>query len=269
MTNPLDYVKTPKPYPEAAVFSPSKFSMFIDKPHQWYREQVLEEEGFTGNTSSVIGTIVHYIAEMVAKDEVVDKEAINAYIDSKEPSEDYNPKKVKECYPEMAKVLVNQYVLKNKHNYLGVETKLFAELTDDCFIGGTCDVLEGTVEDTTIVDYKTYSSTRKPTVIPSYYKYQLLVYAALATTEGYQVSRIKLVYVNSPIVGAISEKTGKQLKSYPSEITTLTETLTPEDMEFIESMLYLAVDSCKAAIEYPELRHVIFHDPRLKIEETK
>lgn len=265
MANPLDYVKTPKPYPKAVVFSPSRFADFISHPHRWYRTEILGEEGFTGNTSSVIGTIVHYIAEMVAKDEAVDKEAIEAYIDSKEPSEDYDPDKVRECYPEMAEALINQYVLENKHNYLGVETKLFAELTDDCFIGGTCDILEGTMEDTTLVDYKTYSGTRKPAVIPSYYKYQLLVYAALALSEGYKVNRIKLVYVNRPIVGAISEKTGKQLKSYPSEVTVLTETLTSEDMEFIESMLYLAVDSCKAAIKYPELRHVIFHDSRLRI----
>jgi phenylpyruvate tautomerase PptA (4-oxalocrotonate tautomerase family) len=266
MANILDYVKTPKPYPEAVVFSPSKFSMFIDKPHQWYREQILEEQGFAGNTSSVIGTIVHYIAEMVAKDKPIDKEQINAYIDAKEVSEDYNPDTVRECYPEMAEALINGYVMERKSNFINTELNLFSELYSDYFLGGTLDVLEGSVDDAMITDYKTYNSKTKPRSIPSYYKYQLLVYVALCLAVGIKVNRIRLVYVNRPIVGEISEKTGKQLKSYPSEVTVLTEEVTEEDKEFIQSMLHLAVDSCDAAKEYPELTHIIFHDMRLKKE---
>lgn len=265
----LTYTKTPPPVEGATVFSPSQFSSFIEKPYKWYREQILGEAGFTGNTSSVIGTIVHAIAAAVARGEEVDKDAIESYISDKEVSEDYNPDIVRECYPEMAEALINGYVLQNKNNYLNVEMRLSSELTDGYFVGGTLDVLEGTEADAVLTDYKTYSSTRKPSTIPQYYKYQLLVYAVMALSNGFNVRRIRLVYVNRPIVGAISEKTGKQLKSYPSEVTVLTEELTEDDLDFIESLMYLAVDSCQASKKYPELRHVIWHDPRLKITKTQ
>ncbi len=266
MTNKLDYVKTPKPYPEATVFSPSQFSKFIEKPYQWYREQVLGEAGFTGNTSSVIGTIVHYIAECVANDEPVDKVEIERYIEAQEVSETYDPNVVRSCYPEMAAALVNGYVLENRNNFLAKEIQLIADLGDDYFLGGTIDIIEGSAEDAMISDYKTYSSATKPKTIPSHYKYQLLIYAAMAIANNYNVTRIRLVYVSRPIVGEISPKTGKQFKSYPSEVTVLTEVLTDTDMEFIKSMLYLCVDSLEATKKYPELTHIIFHDPRLKIE---
>jgi len=264
MPNKLDYVKTPKPNESATVFSPSQFSKFIDKPHNWYREQILEEEGFTGNTSSVIGTIVHYIAETVAKGLSVDKEEIARYIAAKEPSEDYDPVVVEAMYPTMAEALVNGYVLENKNNYHATEESLITEIDKNCFLGGTIDVIQGSLQDAMIVDYKTYNNKIKPKAIPNYYKYQLLCYAAMAKANGYNVTRIRLVYVNRPIEGAISEKTGKRLKSYPSEVTVLTEELTEDDMKFIKSMLYLAVDSLEAAKDHPELVHVIFHDPRLK-----
>ena len=266
MTNKLDYVKTPKPYEEAIVFSPSQFAKFIEKPYQWYREQVLGEDGFTGNTSSVIGTIVHYIAECVANDEPVDKAEIERYIDAQEVSETYNPDMVRMYYPEMAEALVNGYVLENKNNFLAKELQLTADLGNDYFIGGTIDVVEGSAEDAMITDYKTYSSATKPKTIPNHYKYQLLIYAAMAIANNYNVTRIRLVYVSRGIVGEISPKTGKQFKSYPSEVTVLTETLTDEDMKFIQSMLYLCVDSLEATKKHPELTHVIWHDPRLETE---
>lgn len=246
-------------------FSPSQFAGFINGPvHKWYREQVLGEEGFTYSTSTVIGTIVHGIAAAVALGEEVDKEGIESYINDFEINEDYEPDKVRACYPEMAEALVNDYVLNN--NFLSVEESCLHDMNGGYFVGGTTDRLEGpeSKKDTLIVDYKTYSSSTKPKKIPSYYKYQLLVYAAVLRANGHNVTRIRLVYVNRPIVGEISPKTGKQFKSYPSEVTELTENLTEEDFDFIEGMLNLAADSLEASKEHPELVHVIFHDPRLK-----
>lgn len=263
--NKLDYVKTPKPYPEATVFSPSQFAKFINKPYVWYREQVLGESGFTGNTASVIGTIVHYIAEMVATDQEVDKVEINRYIDSKEPSDDYDPDIVREAYPEMAKVLINEYVLENVDNYLATELQLHTKIRDDYYVGGTIDVVEGSKDDALVNDYKTYSGKTKPKVIPNDYKYQLLIYAAILIGNGYNVTRIRLTYISRAIVGEFSEKTGKQFKSYPSELTVLTEVLTDDDMNFIYSMLNLCVDSLEVTKKHPELTHVIWHDARLKV----
>lgn len=262
--NPLAYKPTLAPYGAKFKISPSSFSKFIEKPHQWYRDEVLKENPFAYNTSTVIGTVVHYIAHMVAEKKEVNKKAIKLYIDSFEANDVYNPDTVRQHYIMMAETLVNDYVLKNP--MLEVETQHITELVDGYYAGGTVDRLEGSKEDCMVVDYKTYSSPTKPKVIPNYYKYQLLVYAYILSFLGYNVTRIRLVYVSRYIDGGISEKTGKPLKSYPTEITVLTENITNEDLAFIESLLELCVDSLKAAEKYPELTHVIFHDQRLKQE---
>jgi len=265
MTNPLVYV--PATVPDNAVFkiSPSAFSKFIQTPHSWYRSEVLKEDPFTHNTSTVIGTIVHYCAEMVSKEQEVNKKIIEEYIDSLDIHDDYDPDVVRHQYPLMAECLVNYYVL--EHEMLEAETQHVVELVDDYYAGGTLDRIEGIKSDCMIVDYKTYNSKTKPKSIPIYYKYQLLVYGYILKSKGYNPTRIRLAYVNRHIDGGISEKTGKPLKSYPPEVTILTETVTDEDFDFIEGLLELCVDSLKATKKHPELTHIIWHDPRLRTGE--
>lgn len=267
MTNPLEYEKTPTPEGAVMNFSPSKFSQFVEKVHIWYQEQVLGESGFEYNTSSVLGTCVHYCAEMVAKEEPVDKKVIEEYIGSKPAKEDYDPEIVRQHYVAMAEELVNSYVLTNR--FLEVEGQYQVEIKDGYYAGGKIDALQGTKLDCMVTDYKSYNSKTKPKSIPSYYRYQLMVYSWILKKLGYNPTRIRLVFVNRPIDGGLSPKTGKPLKSYPSEVTVLTEVLDESDFEFIESLLHLAVDSVKAYKAYPELAHVIWHDPRLKEEEKE
>ncbi len=260
--NPLDYVSTPLPENCHFKFSPSSFANFINSPHNWYRTEVLGEEGFSHNTSSVIGTCVHYCAQQVANGEDVDQKAIEDYISSHKVTDDYDPEIARKHWQAMAERLVNDYVLEN--DYLGIEIPLAAEVSKGYAAAGTADALHGTEEDTMISDYKTYHSKTKPRVIPMNYRYQLLVYAWLAKKNGYNPTRIRLIYVNRHIEGEISEKTNKRMKSYPPEVTVITETIAQEDLDFIESLLDLAVDTVEAGKAHPELLHVIFHDPRLK-----
>ena len=264
MNEPLGY--TDIVLPEKAVFkvSPSQFSKFITEPHNWYREQVLKEKGFTHNTSSVLGTVVHYCAEMASTNNPVDKEAIEKYVYGHAPNDEFDPDVVMHNYPAMAMCLVNDYVMRNKDYYLSVESQHFAEIRDGYYAGGSIDVIQGDKSDAMIVDYKTFSSKTMPKAIPSYYKHQLLTYAYILKKNGYNVSRIRLVYVNRNIDGGYSEKTGKPFKSYPPVVTELTECIDDGDMEFITSCLELCVDTLQATKKHPELTHVLWHDRRLK-----
>ncbi len=264
MTNPLAYTSPELPEGAKRKISPSAFAKFVTAPHNWYRSEILKENVFTHNTSSVIGTIVHYCAEKVSKNEMVDKKAIEEYIDSLEINDDYDPDIVRHQYPLMAEELVNSYVL--GRDMFEAETQHMIDIGDGYYAGGTLDRLEGDKKDTLIVDYKTYHSKTKPKVIPANYKYQLLTYAAILRNKGYNPTRIRLVYINRYIDGGISEKTGKPLKSYPPEVTILTEVITDEDLEFIESLMELCIDSLEATEKYPELTAIIWHDPRLKVQ---
>ena len=261
-TTELDYVSTPLPEGGVFKFSPSSFPKFVERPHQWFREEVMGEDKFTYNTASVLGTIVHYCAEKVAKEEEVDTEEIERYISKHASNDDYDPQVVRDQYTNMAERLVNDYVLE-RPAFLEIESQVHAEIKNGFYAAGTFDVIEGVKDDCMITDYKSYSSKTKPRTIPQHYKYQILVYAWILTQQGYNVNRVRLVYINRHIEGEISEKTGKRMKSYPPEVTVLTETIEQSDLDFIEGLLHLAVDSCLASDKHPELRHVIWHDPRL------
>jgi hypothetical protein len=264
-TTELDYVSTPIPADGIFKISPSSFAKFVERPHAWYREEVLGEDQFTYNTSSVLGTIVHYCAKCVASNTDVDIDEIERYISKHDVNADYDPAMVRSQYTNMAERLVNDYVLERMNGFMEVETSHRAEIKNNFYAAGTIDVLEGTKGDCMITDYKSYSSKTKPRAIPQNYKYQLLVYAWILDKSGYFVNRIRLVYINRDIEGDISEKTGKRMKSYPPEVTVLTESIQPADIDFIEGLLNLAVDSYQASEKHPELRHVIWHDPRLVI----
>ena len=99
------------------------------------------------------------------------------------------------------------------------------------------------------------------------YKYQLLIYAYILNKMGYVVDRIRLVYINRYIDGGISEKTGKPLKSYAPEVTELTETITADDMDFIESLMNLCIETTELAIQKPELAYMLFRDYRLRLKD--
>jgi len=260
MSNPLEY----NAGPDDGTFriNASSFSTFMDRPWQWYREKVLGEDGFEGNESSIIGTICHYCAELKAKGLEPNRVTIDEYIDlqkAKLPELDANI--IREAWPPMAMTLVNDYVLPNTNNMHEVEPYCTLDLGDDIVAGGSIDRVENVGNGTfRIVDYKTYNSKVKPKVIPMYYKYQLLIYAAAYGN----VSEIRLVYINRPIDGGVSEKTGKPLKSYPSEVTVLTEQITQEDIDFIKGLLNLCKDTLLVSREHPELNYILWRDPRLK-----
>jgi len=263
----LDYNNGKGELPEGALrISASQFNGFMSYPHSWYRENILGEDGFKGNTASVIGTCVHYIAECVGKDKTPKVSEIEQYIENHSNIIEYPDVDVHEVraqYKMMGEVLVNQYVLPNKP--YRVEEFVSMELYPGVFPSGSCDAVDGTDSSACIVDYKTYSSKTKPKSIPLHYKYQLLIYAYIYESMGVNVDRIRLVYVNRNIDGGVSEKTGKPLKSYAPEVTVLTETITQEDLDFIESVLCLCSETYLKAKEDPSLVHLLYKDMRLKV----
>lgn len=263
--NPLDYVSAAVPEGCKLKISPSSFGTFIERPWAWFREQVQGIGGFEYSTSSVIGTIVHYVAETVGSGKEVNKKHIEDYIEKHEENDDYSKEIVRLQWPQMATVLVNDYVLPNNANMLAVEMQVAAELVKGIFPAGTLDLLEGTKEDCMLVDYKSYHSKTKPKAITSLYRYQLCVYVWILRKMGYNVTRIRLVFINRNIDGGISEKTNKPLKSYPPEVTVLTESVNEEDVAFVEGHLNLCAETVEASNKYPELRHIIWHDMRAKL----
>jgi len=254
----LDYDSGIDKLPDGVFkISPSSFSRFMDRPHEWYREHVLGEGGFEGNTASVIGTLVHYVAEQVARGNTPDNGEMAQYVANHKDNEDVDSSTVLTDYVPMAERLVNDYVLPNMPE--AVEEFIQLDLGDGVYAAGSVDARDNGM----VIDYKSYNSKSKPKSIPMHYRYQLLIYAYIYTKTGIPIDRIRLVYINRNIVGAISEVTGKQLKSYPPEVTVLTESITKDDLDFIESVLTLCKDTYLKAKEDPSLVHLLYKDMRL------
>ena len=118
--------------------------------------------------------------------------------------------------------------------------------------------------DGVLIDYKTTSNLNPPEEIPSYYRYQLLAYAYMYNKMGIPINRIRIVWITNNVVGRISEKTGKPMKDYPATVGVCTETITNEDLDFIESIFKLICETVEAYQANPSLAYLLFKDYRLK-----
>lgn len=116
----------------------------------------------------------------------------------------------------------------------------------------------------TIVDYKTTSSKSPPNKISRPYWFQQMTYAYIARKHGYEINRIRLVFVTTNEMNRYSEKTGKKLKDYPSQVSIVNHEITDLDMEIIENTLKLIAESVTLWNTKPELRYILAQDRRLK-----
>lgn len=241
---------------DAFRISPSQISRFFDNTTDWFREFLLGEEGFTGNTNTALGNCVHAAAEMYVKEGVVHYDQIENYISNLKG--EYDTSYIRSQYRGMIDVLLSGYL----RNNMPQEAELFmaTEMANNIYAAGTIDSLIGD----TIVDYKTTSAKTPPNKISRSYWFQQLTYAYIARKNGYTVNRVRLVYVTTNEMDRYSEKTGKRLKDYPSVVSIINYEITDQDMEIIENTLKLITETVQLWESNPELRHIIAQDMRLK-----
>lgn len=260
----LDYVSGTSILPSTAKFkiSPSAINNFFAKPHDWFRSEVLGEDTFLGNTASVLGTIVHFCAEEYTKKQTVDVEEIEKFL-SEIDNPDVNIDYVKNQWKPMAQALIDN--IRAQGLPQRSEEMIKNEIIPDYFVAGSCDAVLGDC----VVDYKTTSQLTPPTAIPPYYRYQLLAYAYMYNKIGIPINRIRIKWITNNAVGRISEKTGKPMKDYPATVADCTETITNEDMDFIESILKLICETVAYYKANPSLAYILFRDYRLKESDGK
>lgn len=244
--------------------SPSQISKFFDSTSEWYRTMLMDESGFMGNTATHLGNCVHAYAEMYAKWQV-DLSAIDTYINSIDDPE-VDKQLIRDQYPIMTQTLHDQFLV--KHSFKSAISELFVvqEVMPNVVVGGSIDSYDPATA--TIRDWKTMGSldkARVPKSFPRAYYFQQLIYAWALRKQGKPVNRVQLVFVTRANVGRFNDK-GKPLKDYPSEVHTLTELITEENMAFIESILKLVAESVTLWKTNPEYRHILAQDWRLRQE---
>jgi len=140
----IDYYDGKNELPEGAFrISASSFSTFVSRPWQYYKENVLGLGGFNGNTSSVIGSVVHFCAEQKAQGKEPDINEINQYIENQSDNIDVDKSIVADNWKPMAMELVNSYVLPSINQYTTVEEFVTYDLGDGIYAGGSIDAIQG------------------------------------------------------------------------------------------------------------------------------
>ena len=233
--------------------SPSSIGKFFDNPVLWFRENALGEKNFIASTSTVLGSIVHNLAETYVTKEPQSREECNAYIDQMaKESPDVDPDEVKTYYPGMASLLINDYVKDNLPTK--VEEAIYTEVKDGIYIGGSCDAFYHSPDKTNgmVLDYKTAGKKPNTETIPFGYKIQALAYAKCYEAQGYTVDRIRIVYCVRPT------------KTLPERLFVVTQQITEEDWELIDNTLELMADSILYSQEHPETIPLIFKSQKLK-----
>lgn len=235
--------------------SPSKIAQFFEYPSVWYKEEVLKQkQAFEGNTATTLGTICHKIYENVTEGIPINRDTIDEALEAFNtamPHLNLDLQDIRNCYPEISRLVVNEYILPTKAKGIRVksEVSLVGKVMNGIYIGGTCDRIEGDC----IVDFKTVGSKPNEETIPFNYRIQLLAYAVAARLNGYEINRIRIVYGVKP------------LKTIPARKFEVTKMIDYEDEKLISDTLKLIGESVLKVRECPELTHLIFKSMDLKV----
>ena len=234
--------------------SPSQAADFFSSTRQWYGQTLLDEAGFEGSDSTILGTIVHYFAEQASLKVKPDnpEQLVTEYLAEQKPE---NADEILSLWKDMANELIKGCIL-GQPKPLATELFMYHKLLPGIYVGGTTDAIidlgNGAVS---IRDYKTAAT--KPTGISYGYRLQAHIYAFLATKLGYNVEQIELQYVIRPT------------KTLPCRHFTFTEPFTKEHLDIITDQLQLMADSIDFWNKHPEHRYILAQDFRLKEQPKK
>lgn len=256
MSKIFEYTKPNVPDDCKYIISPSQIYKFFDYPKIWYQENYLQQEQeFKGSTSTVIGTICHYIYEQYVKKNEITRDKISKELReyfSNNPNPDVNIEEVENIYPEVAKRVMNDYVIPSGKTLgnaiLKTEVPVYAKVKDSVYIAGTVDRIEGTI----VVDYKNVSTKPNESVIPFQYKIQLYSYAYTLRKLGYEIDRIRIVYGIRPT------------KTIGARCIIVTEQLDYQSDKLTKDTLELIADSILTVEKNPHLAYLIFKSMDLK-----
>lgn len=259
--------------------SPSSASGFFGYRSSWFTQQFLEENKFLGSNASVRGTALHWLAFCYQNTKQItdsDIQELDDYIDIQvnDQSIDISEPLVKADLDNMWDLLRTWI---DNHPLDSAEEYITTELSPSVVLSGQVDYIRTSTEDIitdqsmnlgggTIIpagslivgDYKSTGSKLMPKS-PSYdHIFQAQVYATILQLEGTNVDAIEINYIKGNVPGAISEKTGKTGKAYPTEQKTFTIPFTRDDFEKKHGQMMNISDTMNHFFSHPELSHILF-----------
>lgn len=231
--------------------SPSSIADFFSHPRQWWGTNFLNEPGFTGNTNSTLGTIIHYFAALAGLKQPVPSspdQIVEDYLASL--TIDIDRDEIRSLWRDMSNTLIKGCI--NGTSFHSVEQFFYHKILPGIYVAGTADAVRPTGNGFyTIRDYK--SASIKPSSFPYHYRMQLHTYAYLLTKQGIPIDTVELCYVTRPT------------KTLPSRHFHMSEPFTSDDLAKIESQLFTIAKSIELWQSSPDLHWALAQDSRLML----
>ena len=210
----------------------SSVRKFFETPDLWYKNHILKEDTFEGNTSTYLGSVIHKFAEAYYS-----LEDWSVYDILEKAPEHVDKNIILKEYKPMCAALEEKYLQQHKPDL----TEHYMKKEDGNFIfQGTCDAVNGSV----LVDYKTAGKYETNPKIDQYIQ-QLNIYAYLVSLKGIKIDTLRAV------------KIYRRTKTLPPRVTVLE---TPADVTEGERLVNLMIDKTTLALKNPEFLHLLFID---------
>lgn len=216
--------------------SPSGLGNFFNNPQYWYKQNILKDNKFSGNTQTVIGTIIHARIGAYWSNIQYDTDIEVEYLDTYKDNPEVDEWKVADEVNKLWELLQIELVSIPRPD--SIEHSIQFEIPNSkYFIGGTYDALRGD----TIIDIKTTSTT--PKSIKVSHRIQLLTYALTLKMQGINIDKIEVIYL---------------VKTKQPKIVILTEDINDNDYEWIKTEIKNLVKRLELVDNDNSLQDLIF-----------
>ena len=136
---------------EFVKISPSQAATFFSSTRQWYGETLLNEPGFEGSDSTILGTIVHYFAELASKKEKPENPAqlVKEFLDEQKPED---REEIELLWKDMSNTLITGCIT-GTPKPLATELFMYHKLLPGIYVAGTTDAIVPTPQGAQEPDY--------------------------------------------------------------------------------------------------------------------
>lgn len=221
--------------------SPSGFSLFFENPKVWYKNNILRDNNFSGNTATIVGTILHARIGAYWKGIEIDEDVEVEYISQYDDNPEVDCWKISDEVANLWDIVPDHIVQMKKPT--SIEEIVSFEIPNTNYhISGTYDYAN--LEDLRIGDIKTTSTT--PKKIKVSHRIQLLLYClAIRYSQGIVVDQIEVLYL---------------VKTKKPKIVTLVEKITEDDYEWIKDQVKSMVKRIELVENDNSLMDIIFYN---------
>jgi len=217
--------------------SPSSFNNFYLNGKAWYNQNVLKVDKFTGNTATVLGTILHARIGAYWKGIEIDTDEELKYLDRYKENPEVDDWKVADMLTNLWDIVAEHITQMEKPTE--VEQRVVFEIPkSDIFIGGTYDYRTKSK----LGDIKTVSQT--PKSIKVSHKIQLYIYLLIMRMNGdNSIKELEVLYI---------------VKTKSPKVLTLVEPVDEDFLEWIKSEVKNMVKRLDMVKEDESLVDILF-----------